>query len=73
MAKLVAVTIVVIAILSAIPIITHKWPGDISVGLPQDISTHGKLIDEQYADTMLEAGISFLTVSYTHLTLPTKA
>jgi cytochrome c oxidase subunit II len=60
MAKLVAVTIVIIAILSAIPIITHKWPGDISVGLPQDISTHGKLIDEQYADTMIEAGLAFL-------------
>jgi cytochrome c oxidase subunit II len=60
MAKLLAVTIVVIAILSAIPIITHSWPGNISVGLPQDISIHGHLIDEQYADTMLEAGICFL-------------
>jgi cytochrome c oxidase subunit 2 len=60
MAKLLAVTIVIIAILSAIPIITHKWPGDISVGLPQDISTHGALIDEQFSDTMLEAGIAFL-------------
>jgi cytochrome c oxidase subunit II len=54
MAKLLAVTIVVIAIASAIPIVMHMWP------MPQDISTHGHLIDEQYADTMLEAGISFL-------------
>ncbi|MGA8442674.1 MAG: hypothetical protein WB762_17460 [Candidatus Sulfotelmatobacter sp.] len=54
MAKLLAVTIVVIAIASAIPIVMHMWP------MPQDISTHGHLIDEQYADTMAEAGISFL-------------
>ena len=54
MAKLFAVTIFVIAILSAIPIVMHMWP------MPQDISTHGHLIDEQYADTMAEAGISFL-------------
>ncbi len=60
MAKLLAVTIVIIAILSAIPIITHKWPGDISVGLPQDISTHGAPIDEQISETMAEAGIAFL-------------
>ena len=32
----------------------HMWP------MPPDISTHGHLIDEQYADTMAEAGISFL-------------
>jgi len=54
MAKIFAVTIVLIAIGSAIPIIMHTWD------MPQDISTHGHLIDEQYADTMLEAGISFL-------------
>ncbi len=64
MAKLLAVTIVIIAILSAIPIVTHSWPGNISVGLPPDISTHGALIDEQYADTMLEAGISFLASQF---------
>jgi cytochrome c oxidase subunit II len=64
MAKLLAVTIVIIAILSAIPIITHTWPGHIDVGLPQDISTHGTLIDEQYGDTMLEAGISFLASQF---------
>ena len=54
MAKLFAVTIIVIAIASAVPIVMHMWP------MPQDISTHGPLIDEQYTDTMLEAGISFV-------------
>jgi cytochrome c oxidase subunit 2 len=54
MAKILAVVIVLIAIGSAIPIAMHLWP------LPQDISTHGHVIDEQFADTMLEAGISFL-------------
>src|SRR5208283_5576143 len=54
MAKLFAVIIVIIAVGSAIPIVMHTWD------MPQDISTHGHLIDEQYADTMLEAGISFL-------------
>jgi cytochrome c oxidase subunit II len=54
MAKIFAVTLILIAIGSAIPIVMHMWP------MPQDISVHGRLIDEQYADTMLEAGISFL-------------
>jgi hypothetical protein len=54
MAKLFAVTIVVIAILSAIPILRHTWAA------PEDISTHGALIDEQTSETMAEAGISFL-------------
>jgi cytochrome c oxidase subunit II len=54
MAKLVAVTIIVIAIISAIPILRHTW------WMPQDISTHGAPIDEQMSETMAEAGISFL-------------
>jgi cytochrome c oxidase subunit II len=54
MGKFFAVTIVVVAILSAIPIVMHTW------GPPPDISTHGHLIDEQMAETMAEAGISFL-------------
>jgi len=58
MAKIFAVTIVIIAIASAIPVLAHWWP------MPQDISTHGHLIDEQYADTMLEAGISFLASQF---------
>jgi len=41
MAKLFAVTIIVIAILSAIPILRHTW------WMAEDISTHGAPIDEQ--------------------------
>jgi cytochrome c oxidase subunit II len=58
MAKIFAVIIVLIAIASAVPIVMHWWP------MPQDISVHGHLIDEQYADTMLEAGISFLASQF---------
>jgi cytochrome c oxidase subunit 2 len=54
MGKFVAVTIVVIAIVSAIPILRHTW------WLADDISTHGQPIDEQMSETMAEAGISFL-------------
>ena len=54
MAKLLAVTLVVIAIGSAIPIVAHIWVP------PADISTHGHQIDEQMSDTMVEAGICFL-------------
>ncbi len=54
MAKLVAVTLVLITIASAVPIIAHIWV------LPADISTHGHLIDEQLSSTMAEAGISFI-------------
>ncbi len=54
MARFFAVTIVLIAIASAIPILRHTW------WMPQDISTHGAAIDEQMSETMAEAGISFL-------------
>ena len=54
MAKLVAITIIVIAIASAIPILRHTW------WMAPDISTHGAPIDEQMSETMAEAGISFL-------------
>src|SRR5438477_7557324 len=54
MGRIFAVTLVLIAIGSAIPIIRHTW------SQPADISTHGALIDEQMADTMAEAGIAFL-------------
>src|SRR5580700_10444790 len=54
MAKLFAVTIFVIAILSAIPIIQNTYHP-----VP-DASTHGPAIDEQMSETMWEAGISFL-------------
>jgi cytochrome c oxidase subunit 2 len=58
MAKLLAVVIVLIAIGSAIPIIIHTWP------MPQDISLHGHFIDEQFADTMLETGVAFLSSQF---------
>jgi cytochrome c oxidase subunit 2 len=54
MGKLCAVTIIVIAIASAIPVLMHTWEA------PPNISTHGHLIDEQMGDTMIEAGVSFL-------------
>src|ERR1700758_5446790 len=54
MAKFFAVTIFVIAIVSAIPIVRHTW------WMAPDISTHGARIDEQMSETMAEAGISFL-------------
>jgi cytochrome c oxidase subunit II len=54
MGKILAVTIVVIAIASAIPILRHTW------WMAPDISTHGQPIDEQTSETMAEAGISFL-------------
>jgi cytochrome c oxidase subunit II len=58
MGKLFAVTLVIIAILSAIPILRHTWPA------PEDISTHGHLIDEQMSETMAEAGIAFLAAQF---------
>ena len=54
MGKIVAVTLVLITIASAVPILAHKWVP------PDDISTHGYLIDEQMSDTMVEAGICFV-------------
>src|SRR5258707_1632402 len=54
MAKLLAVIIILIALLSALPVVMHTWEA------PPDISTHGHLIDEQMSETMVEAGISFL-------------
>jgi cytochrome c oxidase subunit 2 len=54
MGKIFAVTVALIAILSAVPIIMNYW------GPPEDISTHGHAIDEQMKDTMYEAGLSFL-------------
>ncbi len=54
MAKIFAITIALIAILSAIPIVRHTW------WMLPDVSTHGAPIDEQMSETMAEAGISFL-------------
>ncbi len=58
MAKFFAITIVIIAILSAIPILRHTWVA------PEDISTHGYLIDEQMSETMAEAGLAFLAAQF---------
>ena len=54
MGKFFAVVLVIIALASAYPIVTHKYTP------PVDISTHGHAIDEQLADTMAEAGLAFL-------------
>src|SRR5260370_21271409 len=54
MAKLFALTIIVIAIAAAVPVVIHTWEA------PAEISTHGHLIDEQMSETMIEAGVSFL-------------
>jgi cytochrome c oxidase subunit II len=54
MGKFFAVVLVLVAMLSAYPIIANYFP------LPVDISTHGHLIDSQLHDTMLEAGIAFI-------------
>ncbi len=54
MGKFFAIVLVVIAVLSAYPILAHKFP------LPEDISTHGHQIDDQLNDTMIEAGLCFV-------------
>jgi cytochrome c oxidase subunit 2 len=54
MGKLLAVVLVIIALASAYPILSHMFVP------PVDISTHGHLIDEQLHDTMIEAGVSFV-------------
>ena len=54
MGKLLAIVLVIIALVSSYPIVSHMFP------LPEDISTHGHAIDDQLHDTMLEAGISFI-------------
>lgn len=54
MAKFFAVTIFVITILSAVPIVRNTWHP------MEDISTHGQAIDDQLSETMWEAGLSFL-------------
>lgn len=54
MGKFLAVVLTIIALVSAYPIITHKYVQ------PEDISTHGHAIDEQMSETMAEAGFAFL-------------
>jgi cytochrome c oxidase subunit 2 len=57
--KLFAVIVIVIALASAVPIISHTFLGA-TVAPPEDISTHGSEIDKQLDETMIEAGLSFL-------------
>jgi cytochrome c oxidase subunit 2 len=57
--KIFAVLVIIIAVASAVPIITHTFMGA-SVTPPADISTHGKAIDDQISVTTIEAGVSFL-------------
>lgn len=65
MGKLFAVILVLIAILSAIPIITHTWYGtNISLAPLEDVSAHGYQIDKQLDETMIEAGIAFLAAQF---------
>ena len=58
MGKFFAVVVVVIAIASAVPIVMNTWHP------PQDISTHGHLIDKQLSETMVEAGLAFLLAQF---------
>jgi cytochrome c oxidase subunit II len=54
MGKLLAVVLVLIAVSSAVPILMHIW------WMPEDISTHGHMIDHQMSETMAESGIAFV-------------
>jgi cytochrome c oxidase subunit II len=54
MGKLLAIVLIIIAVASAYPIVSHMFVP------PEDISTHGHAIDEQLNDTMIEAGVSFV-------------
>ena len=54
MGKLLAVVLLLIAIGSAIPILMHTW------WMPEDISSHGYMIDKQMSETMAESGIAFV-------------
>src|SRR5213592_3324368 len=54
MGKLLAVTLLLITIASALPLVAHIWVP------PANISTHGRQIDRQLSETMLEAGICFV-------------
>jgi cytochrome c oxidase subunit 2 len=58
MGKFFAVVLVIIAVASAYPIVTHKYVQ------PEDISTHGHAIDEQLADTMAESGFAFIGAQF---------
>jgi cytochrome c oxidase subunit II len=54
MGKLFGIVLVLIAVGSAVPILMHTW------WMPENISTHGHMIDRQMSETMLESGIAFV-------------
>src|SRR5216684_987438 len=58
MGKFFAITIVIIALASAVPIVRHTWAP------PQNISVHGSAIDDQMSETMVEAGFTFLAAQF---------
>src|SRR5229473_3927956 len=58
MGKFFAITIVIIALASAVPIVRHTWAP------PQDIAVHGAAIDDQMSETMVEAGFSCLAAQF---------
>jgi cytochrome c oxidase subunit II len=61
MSKVFAISLIVIALASAIPIVTHTWFGSgIALQPPEDISLHGNAIDDQLSVTMVEAGVCFI-------------
>ena len=43
-----------VAVGSAIPILMHTW------WMPENISSHGYMIDKQMSETMAESGIAFV-------------
>src|ERR1700682_6461820 len=58
MGKMFGVILTIIALVSAYPIVTHKYVQ------PEHISTHGHAIDEQLSDTMAESGFAFLGAQF---------
>ena len=60
--KLLAVIVILIALASAVPIISHHFMGA-TISPPVDISTHGAEIDKQLDETMIEAGATCLSVT----------
>jgi cytochrome c oxidase subunit 2 len=58
MGKLFGVVLVLIAVISAVPILKHTW------WMPEDISTHGHMIDRQMSETLAESGIAFVAAQF---------
>ena len=54
MARFFAVTVVLAALLSAVPIVRQTWPA------PQQISSTGHVLDREMTETMIEVGVLFL-------------